>query len=150
MFELLPDGVRVLRRFRTSRTDAFGAWVDRERLRKWFGPAGMTVVELDGELEVGGEYRFVLHDQAGEATQLRWAFREIAPPERLFFGWQIGPEGDPPRTAGVVEVSFSEERGHTTIELTHTGMVETDYRDHTAAGWAECFVQLSSILDHLV
>jgi uncharacterized protein YndB with AHSA1/START domain len=140
----------MVRRVRATQAEAFDAWVDPERLRAWFGPPGTTVVELEGELAVGGEYRFVLRDQAGDVTDLRWEFHEISPPERLVYGWRIGLGGALPSPLGVVTVVFREEGEGTEIELTHTGMVDPTYRDHTAAGWVACFEKLQTTLDHLV
>jgi uncharacterized protein YndB with AHSA1/START domain len=146
MIEMLPDGLRVVRRVRAARDDAFDAWVNPERLRSWFGPAGARVVAVEGELGVGKQYRLSIRHEDGRVDELVWSFREIVAPERLVFGWSVaaGPVAVQPQT--VVTITFREGDTFTEIELEHLG-VETDHqRQMYAAGWEGCFAGLQVIL----
>jgi uncharacterized protein YndB with AHSA1/START domain len=150
MIEMLPDGVRVVRRVRAARDDAFDAWVNPERLRAWFGPVGARVVAVEGELGVGKEYRLHIRNQDGRVDELIWIFREIVPPERLVFGWSVGaaPAADLPQT--LVTITFRESEAFTEIELEHTGARSEHQRQMFAAGWEGCFAGLDVILHHMV
>jgi uncharacterized protein YndB with AHSA1/START domain len=146
MIEMLPDGLRVVRRVHAPRDDAFDAWVNRERLRAWFGPVGASVIEVEGELGVGSEYRLRIRGADGHVDELVWSFREIVPPERLVFGWSIGsgPAAGHPQT--VVTITFRDAGTFTEIELEHVGSRTEHERQLFAVGWEGCFAGLDAIL----
>jgi uncharacterized protein YndB with AHSA1/START domain len=150
MIEQLPDGLKVVRRVRATRRDAFDAWVNPERLRAWFGPLGSTVLAIDGELGVGLEYRLRIRRDDGHIDQLVWSFREIVPPERLVFGWSVGAEPSVGGPQTVVAISFRDAGQFTEIELEHTGVQSAQQREMFAAGWEGCFAGLEAILHHTV
>jgi uncharacterized protein YndB with AHSA1/START domain len=146
MIEMLPDGVRVVRRVRAARPDAFDAWVNPERLRAWFGPVGTAVVAVDGELGVGKEYRLNVRHEDGQVDELVWSFREIVPPERLVFGWTVGAGPSAGGAETIVTITFRDAGSFTEIELQHTEVHADGPRRMFAAGWTDCFAGLERSL----
>ena len=146
MIEVLPDGLRVVRRVRTGRRDAFDAWVNPERLRAWFGPAGTTVVAVDGEFGVGKHYKLSVRHENGRLDELVWTFREIVPPERLVFGWSVGSAASAGAPQTLVTITFRESGSFTEIELEHTGVRTDRERQMFSAGWKGCFAGLEASL----
>ncbi len=144
MVELLPDGVRVVRTIRARRADVFDAWVDPERLRAWWGPPGVTVTGLDGELRVGGQYRIAMRMPDGGARELVWTFREIAPPERLVYGWRYGGE------ESTVTVLFRDAGDRTEVEIVHTELDDPQTRAGHGDGWVGCLDGLETTLNQMV
>jgi uncharacterized protein YndB with AHSA1/START domain len=147
---MLPDGLRIVRRVRAGRPDAFDAWVNPERLRTWFGPVGTTVVGVDGELDVGKQYKLSIRNPDGRVDELVWSFREIVPPERLVFGWSVGsaPAAAGPET--LVTITFRDGGSFTEIELEHTGVQAEPALRMFAAGWEGCFAGLERLLHQVV
>jgi uncharacterized protein YndB with AHSA1/START domain len=150
MIEMLPDGLRVVRRVRAGREDAFDAWVNPERLRAWFGPVGTTVVAVDGELRVGEQYRLHVRHEDGSVDELIWSFREIVAPERLVFGWAVGSGPSAHSSESVVTIIFRDGGSFTEIELEHTGVQADRQRQMFAAGWSDCFAGLEKLLHQSV
>ena len=150
MIEMLPDGLRVVRRVRAGREDAFDAWVNPTRLRAWFGPVGTTVIAVDGELRVGEQYRLQVRREDGSVDQLIWSFREIVPPERLVFGWTVGSGPSAGNVETVVTITFRDGGSFTEIALEHTGEHTDEQRQMFAAGWTDCFEGLDALLHQLV
>jgi uncharacterized protein YndB with AHSA1/START domain len=150
MIEMLPDGLRVVRRVRAERPDAFDAWVNPERLRAWFGPVGTTVVAVDGELRVGKEYRLHVRHEDGRIDELVWSFREIVPPERLVFGWTVGSGPSAGGSQTVVTITFRDDGSFTEIQLEHTGVGSDRQLQTFIAGWTDCFAGLESLLHQSV
>jgi uncharacterized protein YndB with AHSA1/START domain len=146
VIEMLPDGLRVIRRVRAPLEDTFDAWVNPERLREWFGPTGSTCVSVNGQLAVGDEYRLAVADPDGSIRELVWRFREIEPPGRLVFGWSVGGSPGSPAES-VVAISFRAAGEWTEIELRHTGAVSDDERGMFRFGWEGCFAGLDAILN---
>lgn len=137
--------VRVVRTVQARRDDVFDAWVDPERLREWWGPPGIDVVELESDLRVGGRYRIVMEAPDGERRVLVWSFREIARPERLVYGWRWDAG-----TESLVAIRFHDLGDRTEIEITHTGIAgdaEGAMHEH---GWAACLDGLDATLNRMV
>jgi uncharacterized protein YndB with AHSA1/START domain len=147
---MLPDGLRVVRRVRATRDDAFDAWVNPERLQRWFGPVGAKVVAVRGELGVGKEYRLRIRHDDGRFDELVWSFREITPPERLVFDWRVGDAPVADASGSVVTITFRDDGAFTEIELRHTSVQTDQERQMVAAGWESCFVGLEALLHQLV
>jgi uncharacterized protein YndB with AHSA1/START domain len=62
----------------------FQAWSSAEALAKWWGPKGMTsTAEVD--FKVGGKYRIVMRDAAGNTYPFHGTYREIVPNARIVF-----------------------------------------------------------------
>jgi uncharacterized protein YndB with AHSA1/START domain len=142
MIENLADGLRVVRRVRATRADAFDAWVNPARLREWFGSPGARVVAVEGELAVGREFRLNVQRGDGHVDQLHWRLREIVAPERLVFGWSVGAAGP----ESTVTVTFTAAGEMTEIELVHSGVQTARERKMFASGWDGCFVGLEATL----
>lgn len=149
MLERFPDGVRIVRTVPGARTDVFDAWVDRERLQAWWGPPGIVVAALDGELRIGGSYRIVMEQRGMERRTLVWTFREIDPPARLSYGWRWadGPEAGP---ESLVTVQFREAGERTVVEIVHTGIADPAVRDSHGMGWQGCLDGLATSLNQMV
>jgi uncharacterized protein YndB with AHSA1/START domain len=137
--------LRVVRTIQARRVDVFDAWVDPERLRAWWGPPGIEVVELEHDLRVGGSYRIVMQAPDGEQRALVWSFREIAPPERLVYGWRWDAGAE-----SLVAVRFHDLGDRTEIEITHTGIVDDAEAAMHEHGWAACLDGLDAILNRVV
>jgi len=149
MFAALPGGLRVVRTFHAPRADVFDAWVDPDRLRAWWGPPGIGVSELVGDLRVGGSYRIVMEAAGEPARVLVWTFQAIEPPERLVYTWHwdTSPEGV---VSSLVTVRFLDLGRRTEVEVTHTGIEDDAVRDNHALGWDACLGELDKTLNHMV
>lgn len=83
----LPSDVEVLltRTVNAPRDLVFKAYTQPEHVRQWLlGPDGwsMTVCEID--LRVGGEWKYVWHNESdGREFGMHGVYREIEPPERV-------------------------------------------------------------------
>jgi len=149
MLERLEDGVRIVRAIPGARADVFDAWVDRERLRAWWGPPGIAVRAIEGEVRVGGAIRIVMEGPGGERRTLVWTFREIDPPARLVYGWRWadGPEAG---TESLVTVQFREAGERTEVEIVHTGIADPAMRESHGMGWQACLDELTTTLNQVV
>jgi uncharacterized protein YndB with AHSA1/START domain len=146
---MLPDGVRIVRTIAGARADVFDAWVDPERLRAWWGPPGIVVSAVEGELRVGSAIRIVMDGPGGERRTLVWTFREMDPPARLVYGWRWadGPQAGP---ESLVIVLFREAGERTEVEIVHTGLADPAMRDSHGMGWQGCLDGLVTTLNQMV
>jgi uncharacterized protein YndB with AHSA1/START domain len=92
----------------------FDTWTNPEHLPHWLGRGPWTMAVCEIDLRPGGAYRYVWSGREGGDMEIRGAYQEIAPPERLVSTESWG--GDWPETINTLVLS--EEDGKTTISLT--------------------------------
>jgi uncharacterized protein YndB with AHSA1/START domain len=83
----------------------FGAFVDADQLRRWWGPAGFTVPRLEFRATEGTDYRIVMQPPDGDVFHIRGTFRAVEPPRRLVLTF-IYEEPDPDDQETLVTLTF--------------------------------------------
>jgi uncharacterized protein YndB with AHSA1/START domain len=129
------EPIRLERVIHAPREDVFEAWTDPARLRTWWGPPGVPVLRLDGELKPGGAYLIAMSEPTGGERVLEWSFREIDPPRRLVYGWRwLQGSGDD----SLVTVEFADLGDRTRVVVEHTGLPDEHSRAIHESGWIGC------------
>ena len=95
----------------------WGAWLDPERLPRWWGPEGFSCRTRRIDLRAGGEWVFDMIGPDGTVYPNHHRYREIRPMERLAYELLWGENG--PKHADAW-ASFADEAGATRVTL---GMV---------------------------
>ena len=91
------------------------AWTNPEHVPHWLlGPEGWTMPVCEIDLHPGGAWHFVWRRSDGTEMEMRGAYREVEPPERLVHTESWG--GDWPETLNTL--ILSEEDGKTTMAQT--------------------------------
>jgi uncharacterized protein YndB with AHSA1/START domain len=91
------------------------AWTNPEHVPHWMlGPEGWTMPVCEIDLRPGGEWDFVWRQPDGTEMEMRGAYREIVPPERLVQTESWG--GDWPETLNTLVLT--EKGGKTTMRCT--------------------------------
>ena len=73
------------REFDAPRDVVFAAYTERDRLAKWWGPKGLTMLACDIDLRPGGVFHYGMRGPDGQTMWGKWTFREIVRPELLEF-----------------------------------------------------------------
>ncbi len=139
----------IKRVFDAPRERVFRAWIDPDELKRWFGPEGVTTVNAEVDLRVGGEYKTVMQTPAGETVHHYGTYREINPPEKLVYTWVLdgqgcgGSEGE--YTETLVTIEFHELGTSTEVVLTHEFLPSEKSLEGHTFGWnssLDCLAQL--------
>jgi uncharacterized protein YndB with AHSA1/START domain len=136
--------VRIERTFDAPAGAVFDAWTSPEVMRRWFhcGPDwGTPVAEVD--LRVGGDVRVTMRRPDGGEVTARGVYSLIDSPRRLVMTWAFD---DDPSGEQLIELSFSESGGSTTVRLVNTRISTDERRDSQAIGWALCLDELKRVL----
>lgn len=80
-----PKEFTITRKFPAPRALVFQALTEADRLAKWWGPTGFTMVTSTVDLRPGGLFHYQMRSPEGHAMWGRFAYREIVPPERIVF-----------------------------------------------------------------
>ena len=136
--------VRIERTFAASAEDVFDAWTSPEVMRRWFHCApDWATPEADVDLRVGGKVRVVMRKPDGTEVEARGEYTLIDRPHRLVMTWTFD---DAPSNEQLIELSFSESGGSTTVLMVNTGISTDERRDAQDWGWRGCFDQLERAL----
>jgi uncharacterized protein YndB with AHSA1/START domain len=110
----------------TSRTidasveEVFAAFIDAERLARWWGPAGFTNSFDVFELETGGRWVYTMHGPDGKDYPNESVFREVVAGERIVIEHIVLP-------LYTLVLTFAESEGRTTVTW------EQDFENETFA-----------------
>jgi uncharacterized protein YndB with AHSA1/START domain len=142
-----PPGyvVRIERSFEAPPEAVFDAWTSPEVMRRWFhvGPDWETP-EAEVDLRVGGKVRVVMRQPDGAEVEASGEYTEIDRPHRLAMTWTFSD--DPSNQQQLIELSFSESDGSTTVVMINSGIATDERRDAQHWGWDGCFDQLERTL----
>ena len=136
--------LRIERTFRATAEEVFDAWTSPEVMRRWFHPGAdweTPVAEVD--LRVGGTVRVVMRQPDGTEGEARGEYTLIDRPSRLVMTWTFDDE---PSNEQLIELSFSESDGSTTVLLVNSRISTPDRRDSQDWGWNGCLGELERML----
>ena len=136
--------VRIERTFAAPAEAVFDAWTSAEVMRRWFhaGPDWDTP-EAEVDLRVGGAVRIVMRRPDGTRAAAHGEYRVIDRPRRLVMVWTFD---DIPSNTQLIELTFSESGGATTVRMVNSGIVNAARRDSQQLGWGECLSELERVL----
>ena len=136
--------VRIQRSFEASAEAVFDAWTNPEVMRRWLhcGPDWSTpVAEVD--LRVGGAVRVVMRRPDGSEAAAHGVYTAIERPHRLTMRWTFADE---PANEQLIELSFAEADGVTTVILVNSAISTAQRRDGQDRGWGLCLTELQRVL----
>jgi uncharacterized protein YndB with AHSA1/START domain len=136
--------VRIERTFAAPAEDVFDAWTSAEVMRRWFHcEQDWETPEAEVDLRVGGAVRIVMRRPDGTEAGARGEYRLIERPHRLVMTWTFDDE---PSNEQLIELSFSESEGSTTVLLVNSGISTDQRRAGQDWGWRGCLDQLERAL----
>jgi uncharacterized protein YndB with AHSA1/START domain/DNA-binding transcriptional ArsR family regulator len=141
-----PPGyvVRIERAFDAPAEVVFDAWTSPEVLRRWFHVApDWETPEAEVEPRIGGKIRVVMRKPDGTEHGASGEYTKIDRPHRLAMTWTFD---DDPSNQQLLELSFSESEGTTTVVMINSGISTDERRDAQHDGWHGCLDSLERAL----
>ena len=133
--------VRLERVFAASAEEVFDAWTSAEVMRRWLHPGpDWATPEVEVDLRVGGSVRVVMLGPDGRHGGARGEYTVIERPRRLVMTWAFDDE---PANEQLIELSFSEAAGSTTVVMLNSGISTGARRDSQDRGWRGCLDELA-------
>jgi uncharacterized protein YndB with AHSA1/START domain len=140
-----PDrAVRIERTFEARAETVFDAWTSPEVLGRWFRCApDWDTPEAEVDLRIGGKLRVVMRRPDGTEAKASGEFTAIDRPRRLVMTWSFD---DDPSNQQLLDLTFSESGGSTTVTLVNSRIAGDDRRDAQHEGWDGCLDELGRLL----
>ncbi len=136
--------VRIERAFAASPEDVFDAWTSPEVMRRWFHCApDWDTPEAEVDLRVGGKVRVVMRKPDGTQVEARGEYTVVERPYRLVMTWTFD---DDPSNEQLIELSFSEAEGSTTVLMVNSSISTDERRDTQDQGWRGCLDELERLV----
>ena len=123
----------------------FAAFVDAERLRRWWGPAGFTVASLRFDPVEGTDYRIAMKPPEGDVFHIRGTFRAVEEPRRLAYTF-VYEEPHPDDQETVVTLTFEPTDRGTRLVLDQGPFRTAARRELHHAGWTDTLERLEQSL----
>jgi uncharacterized protein YndB with AHSA1/START domain len=139
--------IRVSRSFAAPIGEVFDAWTNPDVMALWWHPGRDWQTPLATvDLRVGGAISISL--RAPDGREIGWSgvYTDIDAPNRVAFTFTWAGEEDSPAANSLVEVTFTELAGVTTVELVHRGYAPGVRPSADTQGWTACFDNLNAIL----
>lgn len=136
--------VRIERTYRASIEHVFDAWTDPEVMRRWFHcEPDWDTPEAEVDLRVGGNVRVVMRKPDGTEINAYGEYTLIDRPHRLEMTWTFD---DDPANQQLIELTFSESDGSTTVLMVNSGISTNERRDAQDRGWHGCLDELERLM----
>jgi uncharacterized protein YndB with AHSA1/START domain len=142
--EASDQELRIERTYEASAEEVFDAWTSAEVLRRWMHAGeDWTTPVAEVDLRVGGAVRIVMRRPGGGDSEMHGEYREIERPHRLVMAWTFA---DRPDNRQLIELSFSESGGATTVVMVNTDISGEERRESQERGWSACLAELGRVL----
>jgi uncharacterized protein YndB with AHSA1/START domain len=136
--------VRIERTFDAPAEDVFDAWTSPEVMRRWLHPApDWGTPEADVDPRVGGKVRVVMRRPDGTEVEAQGKYTLMDRPHRLVMTWTFD---DDPSNEQLIELTFSESEGSTTVLLINSRISNHERHDAQDWGWRGCLDELGRLL----
>jgi uncharacterized protein YndB with AHSA1/START domain len=138
---LNKPSLTIKRRFNAAPAKVYEAWTDPKVIARWFGPEGVSRVEAETDLRVGGKYHITMH-VPGDQHDVLGVYREIVPNEKLVFSWAWKST---PERESLVTVTFKADGAGTIMTLLHEQFFDEDACNRHNQGWTGAIDKLEKL-----
>lgn len=138
--------IRLHRVFRTTRSNAYKAFLEADALAKWLPPYGFTCKVHHLEPKVGGTFRMSFTNfGTGHSHSFGGSFLELVPGERVRYTDKF----DDPNLPGEITVTvlFKKVLCGTEVSIEQAGVPAVIPAEMCYLGWQESLVQLAQLVE---
>ena len=109
-----PNELYITRVYDAPVKAVWEAWVDPDKVGKWWGPRGFTITTKSKDVRTGGSWDYIMHGPDGVDYPNFTTFLEVEKYSRLVY--DHGGNADRPPMFRVT-VNFTEHQGRTTMDM---------------------------------
>ena len=121
----------------------YEAWTDPAQMVQWMGPGEVKCMDVQIDLNVGGQYRIQMQSDEGAHVAIG-EYLEITPNEHLKFTW-AWEDGEVKDT--LVTIDFRAEGKGSALTLMHENFPAEETAEKHTMGWNGCLEHLNGYLN---
>jgi uncharacterized protein YndB with AHSA1/START domain len=140
--------VRLSRTLPAPPAEVYQAFLDPDKLRRWFGPADVQVVGVEVDARPGGEHRTTLTGPGGTRGTIVCRLRELLPNRRIVMTWSWVVDGGTygPQESLLTITLREAGPGRTDLTLVHSNLngFPDEHPDGIRQAWEQALAKLTT------
>ncbi len=135
--------------FTASVNDLYDAWINANKLKEWWQPAGNKLVDVENDVREGGAIKYEFEGKEKQKTiVITGQYKEAKPAQRLVYSWNWQLPGSENRSENHFEltVDFSGDEKESRIRVTQTAQDENESIQPREKGWEDELESLHQFL----
>ena len=147
--ENTQQSIHASKTFKANVSDLYDAWINPDKLKEWWQPAGNRLVNVENNVRDGGEIVYEFSDAEGKRTLLiNGQYKEVKPAQRLVYSWDWQVPGSEHLSDNRFEltVEFSGDENGSSIQVTQTNEEENESIHPKEKGWEDELERLNEFL----
>lgn len=148
--ENTTQNIKAEKTFKANVNDLYDAWVNMDKLKSWWKPAGNKLVNVENDVREGGAIKYEFEGDDNEQTiVITGQYKEVKPAERLVYSWnwQIPGSDNLSNNHFELKVEFSGEGSGSRIAVTQTDEQADESVHPRKEGWDSQLENLSKFLE---
>lgn len=147
--ENTQQSIHTEKQFDANVNDLYDAWINPDKLKQWWQPAGNKLVQVENDVREGGAIRYEFESADNEKTiVITGQYKEVKPAQRLVYSWNWQITGSDHLSGNHFElkIEFSGEGGASKITVTQTSEDENESVHPREKGWEDELESLHKFL----
>lgn len=147
--ENTEKSIRASKNFKANVNDLYDAWINPDKLKKWWQPAGNRLVNVENDVWEGGEIVYEFSGADGKRTLvITGQYKEVKPAQRLVYSWDWQLPGSENLSDNRFEltVEFSGDENESSLQVTQTNEAENESIQPKEKGWEDELESLNQFL----
>ncbi len=135
--------------FTANVNDLYDAWINADKLKQWWQPAGNKLANVENDVREGGAIKYEFEGKDKQRTiVITGQYKEVKPAQRLVYSWDWQMLGSENLSDNHFEltVEFSGEEKESKIQITQTAQDENESVQPRQKGWEDELESLHQFL----
>ncbi len=135
--------------FTANVNDLYDAWINAEKLKQWWQPAGNNLANVENDVREGGKIKYEFEGKDKQTTLvITGQYKEVKPAQRLVYSWNWQMPGSEHLSNNPFEltIEFSGDEKGSTISVTQTAQDQNEAIQPRQKGWEDELESLHQFL----
>ena len=147
--ENTTQSIHADKTFTAGVNELYDAWINPEKLKQWWHPAGNKLVNVENNVREGGAIKYEFEGDDNEKTIIiTGQYKEVKPAQRLVYSWdwQIAGSEHLSNNHFELTIEFSSEGSGSKIVVSQSDEDEKESVHPRAKGWEDELEHLNRFL----
>ena len=141
--------LEVEKTFPVNVDELYDGWVNPEKLKQWWKPAGNQLKEVEIDVTKGGQFRYVFETKDGEEDlKITGDYKEVEPKKRLVYSWnwELPHTQAVPNNEFQLTIEFSDDQNNSKLKVTQENFKDQESIHPHQEGWNKALNDLHNFL----
>ncbi len=145
--------IHASKHFDKSVQELYDAWINADKLKQWWEPAGNKLVNVKNEVKEGGNLTNEFETKEGKkAFTITGVYESVVPASKLAYTWNWKMPGnvDAKENHFKLTVTFAGDANSSSIHITQAELDNNEAMHPTFNGWEEALGKACAFFKYLV